>query len=97
MGKGEVQQIFSYPPLRIQTNPMPLVFTLTDTRIQTTLIQLNPMRVESIWTLDYPNPFPGLVTWCMFHQMYIYSYCNSYTKEIRHFSIEVSINDYEKK
>ena len=61
-GRGQIQRIFGYRCLLIQSNPMCLGLVLMDIHIQTVSVQLNSEWVKSICTLDDPNPLPGLGT-----------------------------------
>jgi hypothetical protein len=58
--EGDVQRIFGYPGGCIQSSPMRLGLVQIDIHSRTTSIQLNPQLVKSIYTLDNPNPLPGL-------------------------------------
>jgi hypothetical protein len=58
--EGDVQRIFGYPGGCIQSSPMRLGLVQIDIHVRTTSIQLNPQLVKSIYTLDNPNPLPGL-------------------------------------
>ena len=61
-GREQIQRIFGYTCLLIQSNPMCLRLMPMDIHIQTVSVQLHSQWVKSICTSDDPDPLPGLGT-----------------------------------